>query len=170
MLHRADAVEDLRSSVVVLDRGEDIALEHSHPNEGTIFCRSEGTPTLQDRNCIGVELKLVVFSVPDDVSPDRFDPAQTASELLRFSLESEEASKRSLEPPGNVGSVAGEMYLLTQAATDLRTGQGRPGFLRISPTMPPVGGDTSACFLTAWRAISLFSKSRPLAWKVGPAE
>jgi len=36
--------------------------------------------------------------------------------------------------------------------------------------MPPVAGDTFACFLKAWRAIFLFSKGRPLVWKVVSAE
>lgn len=79
MLLRADAVEDLRSSVVILDRGEDIAREHSHLNEGTIFCRTERTPALQDSYCICVKLKLVVLFIPNDVSPGLSDPAQTTS-------------------------------------------------------------------------------------------
>jgi len=79
VLHRTNAVEDLRPSVVVLNRGEDITREHSHLNEGTIFCRSEGTPALQDRDCIGVKLELVVLFVPDDVSPGLSDSAQITS-------------------------------------------------------------------------------------------
>lgn len=79
MLHRADAVEDVRPSVVVLNRGEDITREHSHPNERMIFSRSKGTPALQDRNCIGIKLKLVVLFVSDDVSPRLSDPAQITS-------------------------------------------------------------------------------------------
>jgi len=151
-------VEGLRSSLVVFDRGKDIAREHPHPNEPTIFRRSERTPALQESNRISVQLKLVMFFIPNDVSPRLLDSAQIAGHFLQSSLESGKALKRSLESSDNVNFGVEGMYQSGQAATDLRARSGRLGSPRTFPATPPVAGDTSACFLKVWRAISLFSR------------